>query len=263
MQKQIFFLLALCAMQGAMAMEPDGTLTYQQFFQGITHGATGVRAAELFDAVQEGHIPAVKQLLAEGADSNSYNESGLTPLMLAAGDGDDALCEILLDAGANLHAQDNENFTALIWAAHFANPTTCQLLIKAGAHVNAQDAKGKTALMRAAEWSTGLRTCKTLLQFGAEPEIVNEHNKRAIEVAKESFDSVMDVARGIGNHAPRADRPVALLALAGYNRIIAFLNSPDQMRSEILQGENPKIKRLRTESSNMCSVLTARELGLK
>lgn len=63
---------------------------------------------------------AVKRLLAAKADVNTANVStGITPLMLAARAGDEAMVDLLLSAGASLSARDKEEHTAY-WHA-FSN----------------------------------------------------------------------------------------------------------------------------------------------
>jgi ankyrin repeat protein len=60
-----------------------------------------------------GFAPVVKALLDAGADANATIHFGITPLMLAAGGGEGAVCEVLLAAGADPRAVNEAGRTAL------------------------------------------------------------------------------------------------------------------------------------------------------
>ncbi len=60
-----------------------------------------------------GHAPVVKALIDAGADVNTTIHFGITPLMLAAGGGEGAVCEVLLAAGADPKAVNEAGRTAL------------------------------------------------------------------------------------------------------------------------------------------------------
>ena len=97
-------------------------------------------AADLFRAVADGDRNKVLSLLADGADVNSVLplpaeadfvarfrgnhmhyfvtvESGLTPLMLAAGTGDAAMARLLMDNGASPSARTKRHKTFALWMA--------------------------------------------------------------------------------------------------------------------------------------------------
>jgi ankyrin repeat protein len=61
-----------------------------------------------------GFAPVVQRLIAAGADVNARIGFGLTPLMLAAGGGEAAVCAALLDAGAEVKAVNDSGRTALM-----------------------------------------------------------------------------------------------------------------------------------------------------
>jgi len=63
-----------------------------------------------------GFAPVVQVLAKAGADVNHRIFFGLTPLMLAAGGGEAAVCEVLLNAGADLLAANEGGRTALAMA---------------------------------------------------------------------------------------------------------------------------------------------------
>ena len=65
-------------------------------------------AAPLLEASIEDNIPAVKRLLAGGADVNVRNEYGDTPLLWASSHGHVEVVKILLDAGADVNAKGSK-----------------------------------------------------------------------------------------------------------------------------------------------------------
>ncbi|HRH81033.1 MAG TPA: ankyrin repeat domain-containing protein [Thiobacillaceae bacterium] len=63
-----------------------------------------------------GFAPVVQALVDAGADVNARIFYGITPLMLAAGGGEGAVCEVLLNAGAEAKAANDGGRTALAMA---------------------------------------------------------------------------------------------------------------------------------------------------
>ncbi len=134
-------------------------------------------------ALQATRAREIRELIEKGADVNTHNEWGLTPVMLAsqynhsvavlkeliACGGDIKECEpkyksnslhlaancsknpkvieTLLDAGADLETRNYLGETALILAVN-TNPETkiTTFLIKSGADINARDYQGHTVL---------------------------------------------------------------------------------------------------------------------
>jgi ankyrin repeat protein len=107
---------------------------------------------ELHKAAQRGEIERLKELLAGGADANAPRESdGRTPLMCAcAADVKDAQAleavNVLLAAGADVESKDQQGFTPLMHSIKAYNMAALRQLLEVGANVNAQNAKGGTAL---------------------------------------------------------------------------------------------------------------------
>jgi uncharacterized protein len=66
--------------------------------------------------LDRGFAPVVKALIDHGGDVNARIFYGITPLMLAAGGGEAAVCEALLDAGADVKAANEGERTALMMA---------------------------------------------------------------------------------------------------------------------------------------------------
>ena len=71
------------------------------------------RHSALHDATRHGDIAEVRRLIEEGADVNSRDFRGQTPLLLAVGYRHLEIARLLLENGANVHAKDHEGTSAL------------------------------------------------------------------------------------------------------------------------------------------------------
>jgi len=187
-----------------------------------------------------------------------------TPLMIAANTGDNERCVELLQAGADVNARDKDGFSVLSLAVGSDRVTTSKLLLEAGVLVNAQDNEGRTALMNASEWSDGLRLCKILLEYGAEPEIRNKEGKRAIECVQDAIALDMGAAQLMWPGISDDDRQLALASMTDHSAIPVLLNSPGKISAVVLRGRNnSRLKRLKGDDSNVFVAILKRELNGK
>ena len=122
----------------------------------LTTGTTPLlRAAKAAD------IPAMRLLLAKGADPKLATKAGITPLMAAAGLGSkeedatgrfkteaDAIeaIQLCLDAGVDINTANGQGQTALHAAALKGYDKVVQFLADHGANLSAKDRQGKTPL---------------------------------------------------------------------------------------------------------------------
>eukprot|EP00928_Gymnodinium_smaydae_P037797 TRINITY_DN26192_c0_g1_i2.p1 TRINITY_DN26192_c0_g1~~TRINITY_DN26192_c0_g1_i2.p1 ORF type:complete len:493 (+),score=75.78 TRINITY_DN26192_c0_g1_i2:164-1642(+) len=99
----------------AKALIEDGieqvgrTLCVDTFSSDIGSG----RNAILLQAVRQGNAPEAKKALGRGADVNSRDSAGNTPLITAAAEGHGAIVALLLDAKADTRAKSADSNTAL------------------------------------------------------------------------------------------------------------------------------------------------------
>ena len=120
----------------------------------LTTGAT-----PLYRAARAGDVPAVKLLLAHGADPNLPNRFGDTPVMAAAGLGASKVdtrgkyitdqeavdtIDLLVAAGANVNATDMRGDTALHGAAAWGRDAVVRCLALHHADLTAKDERGMT-----------------------------------------------------------------------------------------------------------------------
>ena len=86
----------------------------------------------IHDAAHTGNIEAVKKHLASGADLNTKDSEGGTPLHHTAWNGHKEVAELLIAEGANVNATDERGKTPLDLAIQVKNTETADLLRKHG-----------------------------------------------------------------------------------------------------------------------------------
>lgn len=126
----------------------------------------------LVRAAKAGDLPAMRLLLAHGADPNLPTETGITPLMAATGNGSSSIdtrgryktepqaveaAELLLASGANINQRDRNGQTALHGAASWGWNGVVNSLAAHHIDLMAQDKQGRTAadIARGAASSSG------------------------------------------------------------------------------------------------------------
>lgn len=128
------------------------------------HGATLLHAA-----AGAGNEPAVKALVAAGADPRAVDDGGQTPLHRAMRRRSLAVVDLLLDAGAEIDRRDAEGRTALHHASknHREAAEIVSGLLERGADLEARDRRDRTPFLLAAE-RCSLAGLKALVAAGAD-----------------------------------------------------------------------------------------------
>ncbi len=89
----------------------------------------------------------IKACIANNADVNRKDKSGITPLMYAARNGSLINAELLVTKGSDLRIKDNLGQSVLFYSLE--NEQVFEYLVNKGADINAQDYSGLSVLMHA------------------------------------------------------------------------------------------------------------------
>lgn len=102
----------------------------------------------LFQAVVNGDVEQVQLLISSGADINSVNRMGRTPLHIAIREGQMEVFNLLIDKGANINIDSTKGVrqSPLLFAVDLEKIEVVELLIEKGADINAVDLRGDNAL---------------------------------------------------------------------------------------------------------------------
>ena len=111
-------------------------------------GADGTPALHWLIRVDD--FDTARRLIRAGADASKPNRYGVTPMALAAGNGNAEMIALLIEAGANANGTDKQGETALMTTAKVGNVEAVKMLLDHGATIDARDpAFQQTALMMA------------------------------------------------------------------------------------------------------------------
>src|SRR5690348_2452262 len=117
---------------------------------GYAADSSGVTPEEVFATVKSMDLDAVKDLIyKQHANCNVRDESGNTPLMFAALQGDHDMVKFLLGVGADPKARSNDGTMPLMTAAMSSDRETLDLLLSPTGDANVADGNGFTPLMLA------------------------------------------------------------------------------------------------------------------
>jgi len=140
-------------------------------------------------------IRILKILIAAGANVNTSDDHGQTPLHFAAISNSTEFSKILIEAGAIVDELDKHRRTPLLQVAGYCflgfdvatiKPERhAKLLLDAGAKTDIQDIDGRTALHYAA-MNGWLDFCRVLVEAGAHTGLQDIHSKTALHFAASS-----------------------------------------------------------------------------
>jgi ankyrin repeat protein len=119
-------------------------------------------------AIRVDEVEVAELLLKAGADARTPNRLGVTPLFMAANNGNPVMIRLLLEAGANPNQTDTSGETVLMAATRTGNADSVRALLDRGANPNVAESQLQlTALMLAAEAGHS-EVVRALLEKGAD-----------------------------------------------------------------------------------------------
>jgi ankyrin repeat protein len=178
----------------------------------------------VWNSVWGGHTARLKLALVLGADVDTRNEGGETPLLWAASAGEVELARLLIRHGADLHVTTEDGFrplhraigpplhgtlaesaemvvlliesgadvnaaaesgwTPLLLAAQRGHVELAELLVRRGADVNVALPDGQTALHTSAFWGH-TEVAELLIEHGADVNAKTDSFQTALQLAEE------------------------------------------------------------------------------
>ncbi len=160
-------------------------------------------------AARQGHQAMAEMLISRGADVNAAGTCRRSVLHSAVENGRYETAELLLARGARVNTRDNEESTPLHAATNAGDPNFVELLVRAGAEVNVVDRFGMTPLHIAVE-SDRRDVVKLLLDAGADTSIRRDRmgpwaTPLAAAISRGSLDLIellLAKTRDIDDHLP-------------------------------------------------------------
>lgn len=182
----------------------------------------------LHRAAEQGSVRAIKALVREGVDVDSYDQWRRTPAHIAATVGKlQALRALYHDGSANLMLVDNRGDSMLHSAADRGHIHIVRWLIRHGVDVEVPGRGGWRPLHRASQQGH-LETVRLLLDHGACPNLLADVGGTALHRAA-WWDKLevahLLIARGANIDAPdnRTDTPLHMAAKLGHIEMVRLL----------------------------------------
>lgn len=228
--------LLLAAMGGASAPVVRYLLEHGANARAVDSG----NVTTILGATLGNDLESIRLLIAAGADVNAAvigdavgDFSGATPLMMAAGAGNDDAVRLLLAKGAQVNVVSGPpnakvkngtiaigTFTPLLLAATYGPDALVKDLVASGADVNVKDARGMTPLMLAVSADHGdAGVAKTLLAAGAKVDAKSLAGETAMDWALKSGAKTPYVATLTTARAPASGS-------SGAPRLAAAMRAP-------------------------------------
>lgn len=153
----------------------------------------GENSPDLAEAIQHKNRSTITRLLADGADVNTAQADGTTPLHWAAYHDDFDLAKVLIKADAKVDAANRYGMTALSIACQNGSQRMVDLLLESGADCDLALPGGETPLMTAAR--TGRSgPVKSLLKHNANVNATEQRGQTALMwAAAEGHTEVVDL----------------------------------------------------------------------
>lgn len=149
---------------------------------GLLHTRTGLGETPLHYLAVENHIEAIKVLVdKKGADVNTLNDFGGSPISDAAGLGYVNLVKYLLSVGAKLQIPEQKE-SVLHAAVRSGSAEMVKVILNAGAAVNNVETLDETALHVAA-MDDHVEIVRLLLEAGADPTAKRIFDQTPLDVA--------------------------------------------------------------------------------
>lgn len=151
-QKRVFILdgiLAVFALIWAIYCLSDGfiwsLMAAAMFVGNILYGRIQIEKQPTEEEKKK-LVSQESERLAQDIEINKEDNTGKTPLIIAAYSNYENIIEVLIEKGEDLNAQDKDGKTALIWASYYGYHKIVKTLLLKGANKEIKDNNGNNAL---------------------------------------------------------------------------------------------------------------------
>lgn len=149
----------------------------------------------LFIAIEAGDLNHVKEAIDDGAGVNAIESENTkyTPLHVAVvKEGKQEIVKLLLERGADIESKDQYGQTPLHWAAIKNDLEVLKVLVKKNANLNAKNEFGNSALHLAVDHKSD-HALQILIEEKANINITNDGNETPLHNA--AFDGKIDIVK--------------------------------------------------------------------
>jgi ankyrin repeat protein len=185
---------------------------------GVSFAASGNPSDDFYNVIRANELPRLTAMVRDGADVNTKDRRGETPLMYAAAVGSLGAMEFLIANGADVNARNEFGATALIWSA--TDLAKVRLLIDHGANANIATKRGRTALLVAAMSDHSSDIVRLLVENGADVQAKDFLKTTAVRAASLGNDTEtlrMMIDAGVDVNAADLPGITPLMMAAGWN----------------------------------------------
>ncbi|HBY05527.1 MAG: hypothetical protein UV38_C0001G0280 [candidate division TM6 bacterium GW2011_GWE2_42_60] len=152
----------------------------------------------LLDAIRNGSLLTIQNLIAKGADVNANTFLNVPYLIVAVERGDLNIVKELIEHGANINASDSYDKTALMYATEKENLVIIRYLCEKGAEIDIAGPNNETALFYAIQ-KANLNITQYLIEQGADLTAPNDSNKTALDMASSNLKKqIEEITKRIG-----------------------------------------------------------------
>ena len=186
----------------------------------------------LYWAVCADALEAVRELLAAGCDVNQPTAEGDTPLhRVAASNRPRAwdIAQALLRHGANINQATPHGVTALMRSASSGRIEIARLLLQSGADPHAMTARRETAMICACRaYAEDAEMALLLIEYGAEPDVVDQHGLGALRLAASSgntatLSALLTAGLRVDGYPDEPATPLQMASRAGQTEAVRIL----------------------------------------